>query len=260
MTQAVPIRIVCTRDALKLAEDMQRKLTAEQHAVEISCGRQSLGDIEKARAEAVILIWSRDAPTSHYMLQWAARIPPARLIDVNRGRSNPSASKRAGIDFCHWEGERGASAAWHALEERLRGVTRISQPKKPPPRRAAMVLAVLSALAVGDAAWLRMQDERRPPVQPLEEPTPIAMTQTPGAVGGEGGPLVAREPASRPEEKALVFYRVRRVQPLDAPRAMPLSDVETAPDFEIERDPTMLDRIVSFAAPLRGRDAGQSER
>ncbi|HVY83953.1 MAG TPA: hypothetical protein VG943_02390 [Caulobacterales bacterium] len=259
MTPPIPIRIVCTHDAAKLAEDMQRRLSAEQHAVEISCGRQSLRQIGDARTlrEAVILIWSLDAPSSHYMLQWSSSIEPNRLIEIARGRTMKSRAHV--IDFSAWEGERGGPA-WRALEDRLRGITRATEPPKPPPRAAAMALAAISAVAVGDAVWLRVQDAHRPLAAPAlaEEPTPLPTVMQTAGIGGEGGPLHAAEPASSSPEDVFRAYHGQRVRPLDAPRAGALAtvaDADAAPSLVFQESrPGVLDRLTALAAPVTHRD------
>ncbi|HVZ99093.1 MAG TPA: hypothetical protein VG841_02125 [Caulobacterales bacterium] len=259
MTPPIPIRIVCTHDAMKLAEDVQRRLSAEQHAVAISCGRQSARLIETSRSlrEAVILIWSLEAPSAHYMLQWAANAEPTRLIEVARTRA-PKTRQHV-IDFSAWEGERGG-AAWRALEERLRAVTRASEPPKPQPRRAAMALAAVSAVAVGDALWLRVQDaERPPPASALaDEPAPLRHMQT-ASFGGEGGPLTAVEPDSSSSDESVQIYRAPRVRGLEAAHFDTLKALEAPAPFAIEerRAGGVLDRLAALAAPLTHRNENE---
>ena len=84
--QRCDIRIVCTHDAVKFAEMLLRLLGAEQHQVRLLAGRQSLAELEAAKTaqDAVLLIWSANAPSQHYMREWARNIPPGRLIEIAR--------------------------------------------------------------------------------------------------------------------------------------------------------------------------------
>src|SRR5262245_13919530 len=118
------LRIVCTHDALKTAEALRRLLEAEEHKVIILYGRQSLAELPKARAAKhhVLLIWSYEAPTTQYMLDWAAQIQPSHLIEIARAPGFRAMDGHAPvIDFDGWTGERGGRA-WNALSQRVKNI------------------------------------------------------------------------------------------------------------------------------------------
>ncbi|MES1156919.1 MAG: hypothetical protein ABUL73_03975 [Alphaproteobacteria bacterium] len=268
MTTPIPIRIVCTHDAAKLAEDLRRLLSAEQHAVEICCGRQSLVFLEASRElrEAVLLIWSVDAPSSHYMLQWATHIEPTRVVEISRTRMSSGFAEQRGkvIDFSKWEGQRGGHA-WRDLESRLADIARATEPPKPPPRYAAMALVAVSAIAVGEAALVRMHDVHHDAMASTTEDTVQAPAAQPPAPvvhvadahsdsEGEGGPLTVSEPASKPVEEVVHLVRgARRVPMLNAALADDLKAAHIAPSLHYsESNPWLLDRLSALAAPLMG--------
>jgi hypothetical protein len=116
----IDVRIICTYDALKLAETLTRLLEAEEHRVRLSVGRQSLSELETARCErdAVLVIWSPDARSQIYMLEWANKIDATRLVEISLADPPRVARKATVIDFSHWRGERGERAAWNALNDR----------------------------------------------------------------------------------------------------------------------------------------------
>lgn len=250
-----------------MAEHVRRRLAAEGHPVEISCGRQSLSHIgtAKAQREAVVLIWSDDAPSAHYMLKWAADIDPAKQIEVSRTSRAPRLARRSTqvIDFTLWNGERGGPA-WRALEDRLRTVSRATEPVKPPPLRAAMVLAAAGAVAVGEAAILRMHDgdhvaQAAPPVEEMAQVVTVHPGPAPEGVETlpEGGPLTTSEPASDPAEDPLDIYRPlhRRFAALDGPPAGALHAAHAAaPPMDFRSNAGLFDRLASLAAPLIHRD------
>lgn len=234
----IDIRIVCTHDAVGLAEALMRLLAAEQHRVMLTYGRHSLRELEAAQSsrEAIVLIWSNDAPSQHYMLEWLHGIDPSRLVEVARAPGAPRLERRAAlIDFTNWRGDRG-SRPWTALNERLRAVARAMEPPKAPPNRAALALGVASLAAVTSAIFVRAdQDVAGAAPEPIE--SIIASTDTPEAVGG---PLTAVEPASADEPI--------EVRPLGArlPR-MELTTSELPPPGEVVetelRSPTLFERI-----------------
>lgn len=243
----IDIRIVCTHDAVSFAETLMRLLAAEEHRVRLVYGRNSLNELESAKSDrdAVMLIWSYDAPSQHYMLEWLHGIDDTRLIQVARAPGAPRSDRRAPvIDFTNWRGERGARA-WIALNDRLRAVTRAMEPAKPPPRRAAMALGLASVAAVTSAVFVRMNEEPMTPVAQEASETTVAAHASSDALGG---PLVAVEPASMED----VALRVRpigsRLQPLEI-TAADLTPLAEVPDTEI-RDPTLIERITEFN-PLR---------
>src|SRR5262249_9958615 len=124
------LRIVCTHDALKTAEVLRRLLEAEEHKVVTSNGRQSLSECAKARSakQYVVLVWSYEAATTQYILDWAAAIDPTRLIQIARAERYPTMSGHAPvIDFSKWNGERGGRA-WNALSQRVKSIARTPAP------------------------------------------------------------------------------------------------------------------------------------
>jgi hypothetical protein len=242
----IDIRIVCTHDALKLAEMLMRLLEAEQHQVRLTHGRQSLGDLEEAKTsrDAVLLIWSANAPSQHYMREWARNIPPARLIEVARAPGWPANTRKAPVlDFIAWRGERGARA-WDALNERLRIINRAMAPPKPAPSRPALVLGLVGIAAVGAAAAVRMNDTAPAPAlaQDAHEQTLVAAEPDTGV----GGPLSAIEPPSVEEIERIPLLRYAPLEP-PAPELMEISEYD-APEL---RPPTLLERLSSAFSPLR---------
>lgn len=246
----IGILIVCAHDAVKLAETLMRLLEAEQHQVRLSFGRQSQAEIEAAKAssDAVILIWSDNAPSQHYMLEWARQIPQERLIELARTTNWPrSARKPPPIDFTNWRGVRGARA-WNALNDRLRAIARSLEPAKPQPKRAALALGLASIAAVGGAIAVRINDA--PVALQMAEEEPQTIIALDDIHSGIGGPLRAIEPASADEID---------LAPLSAPRFVPIEGQSpelleispyTPPDV---RDATLIERLSSFN-PLRRED------
>jgi len=249
----IDIRIVCTHDAVKLAEMLMRLLEAEQHEVRLVHGRQSLADLEEAKTsrDAVLLIWSANAPSQHYMREWARHIPAGRLIEIARAPGWPTSERKAPVlDFIAWRGERGARA-WNTLNERLRIIARAMAPAKPPPGRAMLAMGVASIAAVGGAVMVRLQD-----TAPAPELTAEANEQTLVAVDpalGVGGPLDAIEPASMEEIERVAHPRFASVEPIASPDFADIPEY-VAPDL---RPPTLMERI-SALNPLRSaNDAGE---
>ena len=246
------IRIVCTHDAAKFAEALMRPLGAEQHQVCLIVGRQSLLEVEAAKAShaVVLLIWSANAPSQHYMREWARNIPPGRLIEIGRAPGWPQSERKAPvIDFTTWRGERGARA-WRGVKERLRLIARELEPQtKSTPQRAVMALGLAGIAAVGGMAMVRMHDLA--PSAPIATPEPpeqtIATFEADGdGDAGVGGPLsMALEPPSAEE---LDLVPLPEFAPVDA---MPANRIEipeyVAPEV---RDPTLLERL-SALNPLR---------
>lgn len=247
----IGIHIVCAHDAVKLAETLMRLLEAEEHQVRLSYGRQSQSAIEDAKtsADAVILIWSDNAASQHYMLEWARQIPEQRLIELARSNNWPRSSRKAPvIDFTNWRGVRGARA-WNALNDRLRQIARAIEPAKPQPKRAALALGIASLAAVTGAIAVRVNDTPAPAMLAMEEEAePIIALDDP--VSGIGGPLRALEPASV-DEIADAPIRAPRYIPLE-PQSPALLDVAPYEPVEI-RDATLMERLSSFN-PLRRND------
>jgi hypothetical protein len=247
------IRIVCTHDALATAETLARILGALLFDVRVSYGRASLGDLEAAREEreAVLLIWSYDAPGTHYMREWLHAIESKRLIEIACAPGWPRTPKRAApIEFSKWRGERGGRA-WVALEERLRAVTNTLAPPKPAPRRAAMALGLVSAAAVGGALLVRVNDDAQPGA-PALEPNAIAAAGI-GAPDGVGGALNVVEPASVGDIGLRAGPFPQRLAPLTAQPHTPLAAVPDYDPVEL-RSPTLGERL-SALNPIRRDDS-----
>lgn len=246
----IAIHIVCTHDGVKLAETLMRLLEAEEHQARLSYGRQSLAALETAKTseDAVLLIWSADAPTSHYMLEWARQIPEKRLVEIARAPGWPRSARKAPvIDFISWRGARG-ERAWNALNERLRAIQRLYEPQKPPPSRAALALGVASLAAVTGAVMVRVNMPAPPEFapEPNEQLQQIAFDD-PSA--GIGGPLRAVEPASLEELDAIPRLPAPRYAPLEGVRDYHLADLPELAPPEL-REPTLIERIAALN-PLR---------
>ncbi len=242
----IEVCIVCTYDALKFAETLTRLLEAEQHAVKLHCGRlQAQGALEGAVAEkaAVVLVWSADAPSQHYMLEWGQAIPASRLVEVARAPGAPRLNRNGPvIDFTQWRGERGGRA-WTILSERLRGVERTLFPAKAPPTQALVALGLASVAAVGGAFMVRVDAQAPLPIESSPAAAELGLSEV-----ALGGALVAEEPPSI--EDILDLPRVRYAG-IDLGRPIELSQLDLA-DLPELRDATLLERI-SDLNPLRGR-------
>ncbi|WP_395645636.1 hypothetical protein [Terricaulis sp.] len=236
------IVLVCTHDAVKVAETLARLLAAEDHPVRLCYGRQSLDEIEPVRAskDAVLLIWSVDAPSTHYMLQWLASFDPVRVIEIARAPGWPKNDARKGpvIDFSAWRlGDRGGRA-WHQLLERVSVVERALAPARPPPRRAAIALGMASMAAVGGAIFVRVNEAPDAPQLTSHAGT---MSLEAAPMDGVGGPVTAFEPASADDTVLRLGVRPH-AQPLGAADYEPLAEVPEIPEQDI-REPSLLGRI-----------------
>ncbi len=240
--------IVCTHDALKMAETLTRLLEAEQHRVRLTFGRQALSVLEQVREEknAVVLIWSPNARSQTYMIEWARKIDPSRLIELATIPDAPKIQRKvAPVDFANWRGERGGRA-WDALNERLRVVTRQFEPAKPVPTRALAAMSLVTAVAMAGAIGARMHA----PVGSAEADTTSAPEQTMAALDpttGIGGPINTFEPLSADESP--LRFRGHRVPLIDGPAPIALSDVTTL-EPQTLRQETFLERLNAFN-PLR---------
>lgn len=242
----IEIRIVCAHDAVNLAEMLTRLLEAEEHRVQLSYGRHTLHEVEDARTTrgAVLLIWSPNARSQTYMIEWARNIDPALLIEIAQDASDWPSIKRASgvIDFTNWRGQRGARC-WKALNERLAVVTRTLMPPKPPLRTLGAIGAA-SLAAVSGAVFVGLH----PTGQKDGTAAIMAQVAVIDASSGVGGPLWTIEPASMDDGS----LRQRRLPPMaliDASPAEPLADLPELESFEL-RDPTLLERLNAYN-PLR---------
>ncbi len=236
----IDVRIVCSHDAVKLAEMLTRLLEAEEHRVRLTYGRQALLELEDAREarDAVLLIWSPDARSQTYMLEWVRNIDPARLVEISRGASDFHPIKRlaAVIDFTNWRGERGARA-WKALTERLGVIARSLAPPAPVPAKALMAMGVASMAAVAGAVIVRVNM----PTEPIATPAPLEQIAAIEPDDGVGGALTAIEPASF-DEDMIRLRRYSQLEPIDMTPSVPLAPLVVYEEAEL-RDATILERL-----------------
>jgi hypothetical protein len=252
----IDIRIICTHDALKLAETLTRLLEAEQHRVGLSYGRQALNALEAAREEksAVILIWSPDARSQTYMLEWARNIDPHRLVELARTPDCPRVARKAPVvDFVAWRGERGGRC-WDALNDRLRGVQRVLEPPKPVSSRAVAAFGLVTAVAMAGAIAERVNSAFEP--TQMADGSRVQMLPAPDPDTGVGGPLAAIEPASIDEN--LNFRFPRQVALIDASSGLTYAELPDIQPLTL-RDETLLERLNAFN-PLRQLTAMNSGR
>jgi hypothetical protein len=249
------LRIVCSFDAAGTAETLSRLLAAEQYDVRVSTGRQSLAELQHAREaqDIVVLIWSKAAPSTHYMREWAALIDPARLIEISRAAGWPRSVRRAPvIDFAAWRGERGGKA-WGALNDRLRLASGRRQPSRLPVRTAAAGMVGLAA-----AAGMVVVGVNQLPEAPKAEPNlnQIAMLfETPlDETGGMGGVSYLVEPASLEAAPVLPNPRIRlraaAIEPLETYTPEMTLNYEPA----VLRDPTIVERLAALNPLARSDD------
>ncbi len=244
----IDIRIVCTHDAAKVAEMLMRLLEAEQHIVRLTVGRQAYHDLEANQdaEEAVLMIWSAAAPGQEYMLAWAERTAPERLVEISRALGAPKINRQAPIiDFSNWRGERGGRA-WNALNERLRTVTRVYEPPRGPSQQSVMLMGLASVVAVGGALAVRMNDVA--PVQTAQASAAESITFADAGDAGIGGATTFAEPPSADD----IFRLPRapaRIQQLPPRTQIILDQLEPNTPMDI-RDPTLLERLQGLN-PLR---------
>ncbi len=244
----IDVHMVCSHDALKLAEMLMRLLEAEEHRVRLSYGRQALGALDEAAGspDAVILIWSPNARAQTYMHAWAQRIEPRRLVELALGASDWPTIKRVApvIDFTGWRGQRGARP-WKALTERLHAVAGALGPHRAP-TKAMMAIGLAGVAAVASAVMTRPET----PIEHLEVGAPLEELTATDSHIGVGGPLTAIEPASI-EDEVLSMRRFRAIEPITDQATDPLAPV---PEFELLelRDRTFLERLNAYN-PLRRR-------
>jgi hypothetical protein len=225
-----------------------RLLEDEQHRVRLTIGRQAMGELEIARttSDAVMLIWSPDARSQTYMLEWAKHIPPHRLVELALTEDYPKFARKAApaLDYSHWRGTRGTSQ-WNALNDRLRAVQRALNPPKPPPKYAALALGMASAAAMTGAVVMRMHDTSLPIAS--EDTAQDALVAADPSTG-LGGPLSAVEPDSL-EDQVLSFRRLPNAAPLQRATYAPLAHAPSPVDIELRQE-TLLERLNNFN-PLR---------
>lgn len=243
----IDVRIVCSHDAVKLAEVLMRLLEAEQHRVRLSYGRQALSELEAARSaqDAVLLIWSPNARTQTYMLEWARNISTTRLVEIAHSTSDFPPIKRlaAVVDFTQWRGQRGARC-WKALVERLNAVARAFEPPQPVSAKSLITAGLATAAA---AAGIVVIQANAPAPKEIVSSVPLEDVALADPDVGMGGPLNAVEPASI-DEGVIRLRRFPELAPL-AEGAAPLSELVEYRQVPL-RDPTLLERLDALN-PLR---------
>lgn len=246
------IRIVCTLDADETAGTLLRLLTAEQHDVRVSMGRQSLLELPAARnaKEAVIVIWSKESRGAQCLVDWCEATGPARLIELARGGSPRGVRKTPPIEFSAWRGERGGKA-WGALKERLRQVASAWEPAQPIPMRKYAAAGMAGAFAFTGALAMGLNQREAEPAPEPQFDT-IAFEPLVEEYGGVGGVIDAVEPPSAEELDMLPMPSRLR-----APAAIPLAAYEPVAlgDVPEMRDPTLLERLIALN-PLSRDDEG----
>lgn len=248
--QMIDIIAVSTHDARKLVADLVRLLEAEEHRVRVILGRHAAAEIDAAKTsrDAILIVWSKDAPSSSYMRDWLIESDASRLVEIATATGWPERKDRKApvIDFSAWRGERGGRA-WNALNDRLRDVANVVDPPKPPALHAAVGLGVASLAAVVVAIGVRA--DQGPSNTPALEPQQQAAQTLDAPSVSVGGAVYALEPASL-EDLALV----PDLRPLDvalvaltpAPEPAALRN-EPLPEV---RDPTLMERLRELNLPL----------
>jgi len=250
----IDIITVSTHDAKKLAAELVRLLEAEEHTVRMLVGRQSqlaIADAKSSR-DAVLIIWSEDAPSQTYMREWLSQIEAPRLIEIATAPGWPDRKDRKApvIDFSNWRGERGGRA-WNALSDRLKAVANIIEPPKPPARHAAVVLGAMSLAIVGVAAGVR--DNQGLIIAQTQDTAHEQVVELDAPRDAVGGAIVTIEPASVGDLSAVAPLRAINVRPIHlAP--IELTEVHLDPIPEV-RDPTFIERVQQF---VRSDDGEQN--
>ncbi len=243
----IDITTVSTHDAKKLAADLVRLLEAEEHSVRMLVGRQSQSSIEdtKTSRDAILIIWSEDAPSQTYMREWLRHSDANRLIEIATTPGWPERKDRKApvIDFSSWRGERGGRA-WNALSDRLKGVSRAIEPPKPPARHAAIALGIVSIAAVGVAMGVRANQDLIAP--PTDSPVEAQVAQLDAPTDAVGGAVYAMEPASVDDLASLPPVRAINIQPFHV-APIEFTQVHLAPIPEV-RDPTLIERLQEFVS------------
>lgn len=249
----IDIRIVCTHDAVKLAETLTRLLEAEEHRVRLTYGRQAMHELEAAKGarDAVLLIWSPNARSQTYMIEWARNIEPSRLIEISRDSSDWPAVKRlaAVIDFSNWKGQRGARA-WKALVDRLSAITRSFEPPELPVKQ--LMAAGFAGVAVASGSLVAGMSSG--PAESQIEPVAFEEVAAIDANAGVGGSLDVIEPASDPTGE----ISIRRYREIDLIDPLPAQSLVGLPAYEeyVLRDRTFIETLNAYN-PLR-RDNDES--
>jgi hypothetical protein len=230
-------------------------LYAEEHRVRVISGRHSAAEIDTAKTsrDAILMVWSKDAPSSSYMRDWLRESDPSRLVEVATATGWPERKDRKApvIDFSNWRGERGGRA-WNALNDRLKAVANIVDPPKPPALHAAVGLGVASLAAVVVAIGVRTGEA--PVNTPALEPQQTAQTLEAPTVA-VGGAAYAMEPASLEDLAMVPDVRPLRMPLVELTPEPEVASLRNAPLPEV-RDPTLFERIRELNLPLPRGDDG----
>lgn len=240
----IDIITVSTHDAKKLAGDLVRLLEAEEHRVRVISGRHDAEtEIEAAKTsrDAILMIWSKDAPSSSYMREWLKQSDTTRLIEIASAPGWPERKDRKApvIDFSNWRGERGGKA-WNALNDRLRAVANVIDPPKPPARHAALALGLASLAAVTVAVGVRSNQDHVAPSTDAPQATQQTVRLEAPTVS-VGGATYLMEPASVDDLSLVPNVRPLHVAPL-TPSRLDFIELSDDPLPEV-RDPTLMERI-----------------
>jgi hypothetical protein len=247
----IDVITVSTHDAKKLVADLVRLLEAEEHRVRVISGRHADREIEAARdsRDAILMVWSEDAPSSSYMREWLRQSDPYRLVEIATAPGWPERKDRKGavIDFSNWRGERGGRA-WNALNDRLRAVANYIDPPKPPAKHAAMAMGLASLAAVTVAIGVRSNQDVAP-APATQEPQQTVQLEAP--TDSVGGAIYSVEPASIEDLSAVPNVRPLRATPLEF-QSVEFIELQNEPLPEV-RDPTLMERIRALN-PLGGSE------
>jgi hypothetical protein len=201
-----------------------------------------VSELEGARAsrDAVLLIWSPNARSQSYMLEWAKSIEPARLVEIAHETGDWPAIKRIApvIEFVGWRGQRGARC-WKALNERLGAVTRALGPPEFP-AKALMAAGFAGMAVVTGAVGARLAT----PIPAPPGPTTFEEVAAVDPQDGMGGALSAIEPASLED----LELRVRRFRDVELIPPLPPEQLASLPDYEEHqlRNRTLLERLNAY--------------
>lgn len=254
----IEIIAVSTHDARKVVADLVRLLEAEEHRVRVISGRHSAAEIDAAKTsrDAILMVWSKDAPASSYMLEWLRQSDPTRLVEVAISPGWPERKDRKApvIDFSTWRGERGGRA-WNALADRLKAVSNIVDPPKPPALGAALGLGAASFAAVFVAIGVRNAADHPVSTPTLEPQQAVATLEAPTV--SVGGALYTLEPPSVDDIALVPDVRPLRIPLVDVTAEPDLIELNTAPLPEV-RDPTLIERLRGLNLPLpRANDSDE---
>jgi hypothetical protein len=248
------VRIVCSYDGLEAAHTLGRVLAAEDYEVVVNHGRVAQEQLaaERDENEAVVLVWSPGAAGASYVLHWRTNVSASNLVEIAICEAWPQYQRRwPVIDFSNWKGRRG-SAAWRALTERLRNIDRANAPAKPAPWRAATALAAASAMAVGGALIVRVNDTTSHQITVAADDHSVSVESFEG-LGGPAGYGV--EPAGADDPDVVLGPVAPRLSPISTSQPALLRSPDLTPSYRA-RTEGLFGRIVQMTEPLLERVSG----